>query len=195
MEYQSNLDDVMDNLVLKLESIKETSPVLRLIAISLATSNNGRIHNEGKNVRETQIGKYSTKPTLIGAKSFRKKSTANKIFGSKKKRSELKWRKVKGKSLAILPGGYKQIRALDGDKTSFVNLSRTGKLSKEFQAAKIPGGWGVGFTTSYGGDLRKYLEQKYGQVWGITSSDKKAIDITLGKEIKKKFKSREGGLI
>ena len=101
MKYQSNIDNVMDNLVLKLESLKETSPVLREIAISLATSNNRRIHNEGKNVRETQIGKYSTTPTLIGAKSFRKKSTANKVLGSKKKRSELKWRKVKGKSFVF----------------------------------------------------------------------------------------------
>lgn len=188
MKYQSNLSEVMNNLTVQLKGIK-TPTVVREIALSLATSNNHRIHNQGKNVKGSQIGQYSTTPTLIGASSFRKKSTAQKVFGSKKKRSQLQWRKVGGNNLAILQGGYKKIRSLDGDVSSYVNLSRTGKLSKEFHAEPISStSWGVGFTTAYGKDLRKYLENKYGQVWGVTKSDQKIINKILTKEIKKRLK-------
>ena len=48
MEYTSNLDDVMDELVVKLKGIKNTNPILQEIAISLVASNQLRIHNEGK---------------------------------------------------------------------------------------------------------------------------------------------------
>ena len=159
MKYQSNLDDVMDNLVLKLESLKETSPVLREIAISLATSNNRRIHNEGKDVSESKI-------TYKRSRKTPKKGAYSK--------------------------SYAKVRSEAGRQTSYVDLSMTGQLSKGFQAAPIPGGWGVGFMTSYGGDLYKYLDNdgkgSFGRVWGITKFDKRAIEETLSKEIKKRLR-------
>lgn len=191
MRYQSNLSAVMDNLSVKLKGLKNQDKLLRDIAISLQTSNTRRIHNEGKAVTGS-IGSYSTKPTLIGATSFRKKGTAGKVFGSKKKRSQLKWRKVQsgGKvvNLAVLEGGYRAIRSLDGDKVAFVNLQRTGDLKRAFQIAAISNGYGVGFDNATDAKKAKSLEDRFGKIiWGISASDQKAIDRIIAKELKKKI--------
>jgi hypothetical protein len=75
---------------------------------------------------------YSTKPSLVGASSFRTKKQASDFFGSKDKRKALEWRKVntpKGKrNLAILPGGYKQLRQLAGAGTGFKNFTWTAEM-------------------------------------------------------------------
>lgn len=98
-----------------------------------------RIFGEGKNEKNSQIGKYSTKPTLAGAKSFTTKSGFNKIAGSKTKRKKLEWVTIRsgGKQVNLfeVPGGYKQIRSLDGSQTSFVDLTRSGELKSDFAKA------------------------------------------------------------
>lgn len=71
---------------------------------------------------------------------------------------------------------------------SFVNLKMTGQLHKQLQAQPIPGGWGVGFATSYGGDLSKNIEKMYGKVWGLSKKDKRAIKETLNREINKRLR-------
>ncbi len=191
MIYKSNAKAVIDKLNVKLKGLKNQKKLLRDIAVSLQTSNIRRIHNEGKAVTG-KIGSYSTKPTLIGAKSFRKKTTAAKVFGSKKKRSKLKWRKVRSAgnvvNLAVLEGGYKAIRSLDGDKVAFVNLQRTGDLKRAFEIATISGGYGVGFNNATDAKKAKALESKYGKIiWGISQADNKAIDRIIAKELKKKI--------
>ena len=80
-----------------------------------------------------------------------------------------------------------KISPVNRSSSTNVILSFTGKLSKEFQASAISDGWGVGFTTTYGSDLFKILTDKYGDVWGITSSDNKAIEEIVSKEITKKL--------
>ncbi|MGR3220321.1 MAG: hypothetical protein ACUZ8H_10980 [Candidatus Anammoxibacter sp.] len=81
-----------------------------------------------------------------------------------------------------------KISPVNRSSSTNVILSFTGKLSKEFQTGVISDGWGVGFTTVYGSDLFKLLTDKYGEVWGITNSDEKAIERIVSKEITKKLK-------
>lgn len=80
------------------------------------------------------------------------------------------------------------IRSKKGRQISKIDFSFTGKLSKEFQAAPISGGWGVGFTTSGSGNISEFLEDKFGNVWGITKQDNQAISRIVSKEIRKKLK-------
>ncbi|PCJ57923.1 MAG: hypothetical protein COA65_08670 [Rhodospirillaceae bacterium] len=143
MSYSSNIESVIGKLSANLKGLKQTDPVVREIAASLATSNVERIHNQGKNLADRNIGTY--------AESTRR------------------------------------IRRKEGRQVSRVDLSFTGKLSKEFQAEQISDGWGAGFISSYGGGLFKTLTIQYGDLWGISASDKKAIKRIISKEIDKKL--------
>lgn len=149
---------VVDKLNVKLRGLKNQDDMLRGIAVDLASSNTRRIHNESKDVSGANITfKPSRKTPRQGAYS----------------RSYAKRRQnPKG-------GSAKQI--------SKVDLSFTGQLSTEFQAAAISGGWGVGFLTSYGSNLHGWLEDRFGNIWGITVSDNQAIVRIISKEIKKKL--------
>ena len=143
MSYTSNMGAVIGKLNVQLKGIKNQDPLLRDIAVSLATSNVDRIHTESKNVAGGNIGTYAE---------------ATRVIRRKK-----------------------------GRQVNRVDLSFTGKLSKEFQAGQISDGWGVGFISSYGSNLFKLLTDKYGDVWGITASDNRAIARIVSKEIKKKL--------
>ena len=94
---------------------------------------------------------------------------------------------VAGGSIGTYAEATRIIRRKKGRQVSRVDLSFTGKLSTEFQASRISDGWGVGFISSYGSNLFKLLTDKYGEVWGITASDNRAIGRIVSKEIKKKL--------
>lgn len=149
MSYKSNMNAVMVDLTKKLKGIK-TEPIEREIAVSLATSNANRIHNEGKNVAGGKIGTY--KPVTMKIRRTSKKINPKNRSGS-----------------------------------TDIILSFTGKLSKELQAAPIPNGWGVGFTSSYSSELFKIFTDRFGNIWGITNEDQKAIDKIIEREINKKI--------
>ena len=154
MIYKSNLGTVIGKLNAQLREVKDTDPLLRRIAVSLATSNTNRIHNESKDLSGAEITyKPSRKTPQQGAYSK----------------------------------GYAKLRRAKGKQINKVNLSFTGKLSTEFMASEIAGGWGVGFISSSTGDLRKFLEDKYGDLWGISTKDRQAIERILSKVIKKQL--------
>ncbi len=152
MIYESNLSSIIDKLNVKLKGLKNTDPMLRDIAVSLATNNVSRIHNEGKNLAGNKIGTY-------------KESTM----------------KVRRQSKKINPAN--RTRSTD------IILSFTRTLSTEFQASAISGGWGAGFISPYGGNLFKILTKKFGNIWGISESDKRVIKIIINKNIDKKIGS------
>jgi hypothetical protein len=83
-----------------------------------------RIFNRGLDSNGRKIGNYSTRPMLIGAKSFRTKTQAGKVLGSKKNRRKLDWVKVKGRNLAVLEGGYKELREEQGLRTLFRSIQK-----------------------------------------------------------------------
>ena len=89
-----------------------------------------RVTETGVNAKGSMFPAYSTKPTLVGCKSFYKKSSCEALLGSKAKRSKLEWRTVKGNKLAILPGGYRKIRELQNYPAGYVNFMISGEMWK-----------------------------------------------------------------
>lgn len=145
----------MDQLNIKLRGISDTNSLEQKIAVSLATSNIRRIHNESQDVKGSEITyKRSRKTATKGAYS--------KAYSTKRSKA--------------------------GRQTSRVDFSFTGKLSKEFQAAPIPEGWGVGWTTPSGAKISAFLENNFGDVWGVTQEDKVAINKIVTNEINRKLK-------
>jgi len=103
---------------------------------------------------------YSTKPTLAGSNvfgstnkfgtrnyTFFTQEGSNKFFGSKAKIANAQWATVGtprgARSLMVIPGGYKAIRAADGRRTDKVNLDHTGTLRKDMISGidKTSTGW------------------------------------------------------
>ena len=88
----------------------------------------GRVTKTGVNAEGTSFPPYSTKPMLVGSSSFATKAKGEAFFSSKKKRQALDWVTVKGHKLAVLGGGYKQLRDIQGYKTGFVDFVISGKM-------------------------------------------------------------------
>lgn len=100
-----------------------------LATVNLETDIKRRVFTEHEDITGAKLGQYSTKPTLIGAKSFINKGGANSFFtAQKKKEPKGQWRTIKGKHLFILEGGYKELRQVQGLQTSEVNLQYSGEL-------------------------------------------------------------------
>ncbi|MDD2285547.1 MAG: hypothetical protein PHU98_06130 [Mariniphaga sp.] len=101
-------------------------------AMGLSAAIRDRVENTGISAKGNTFKGYSTKPTLVGASSFYNQGPKNMLFGTKEKRKELMWITIKGNGknyrLAIMPGGYKEIKRLDGGRTNYRDFRRTGEM-------------------------------------------------------------------
>lgn len=83
---------------------------------------------------------------------------------------------------------WASVRSGAGRQVSKVDFQFRGDLFRNFEAEPIPGGWGVGWTTSLSAKVSVALEKGFGDVWGVTAQDSKAINAIVTKEINKKLK-------
>lgn len=154
-----------------------------------------RIFTLNKDINGNPLGSYSDKTTLIGASSFRNKTQANAFFSKEKKAQKARkkeadtfenvdddsgWRTVEGNALLLLPGGYKELRRMQGMKSDTVNLQYTGELNKS--GTKIKTGknlYQVVFTNELSKDKARGFEKKHGGAQGrvFGASDKEADQI------------------
>jgi len=118
------LDKKLDKTIKQVENNYNGSMMV-IIGSEALTAIKKRVIETGINAEGKKFAPYSTKDTLIGCKSFLQKSACQTLLGSKNKRKELKWRTVNGHKLAILPGGYKKIRELQGRQTDHVDFTVT----------------------------------------------------------------------
>ena len=85
---------------------------------------------------------------------------------------------------------YRKRRSKKGRQISKVDLSFTGKLSKEFGIEAEGNQYVVGFTTPYASTVGRAQEERYGKrIWGVTDEDnvviKQAVEDYYSKIIKK----------
>jgi hypothetical protein len=87
----------------------------------------------------------------------------------------------------VLPGGYKQIRQIEGKETATVNLTRTGKLSKSLIFEPIANGYQIGFLP-YGAKLSQYQEDHWNKmIFALSSNEKRIITTIVNNYIKSKL--------
>jgi hypothetical protein len=182
MEYKSNFFAVADRIAENLSEIKGSQKLRATIAQDLMVDNYVRVFEDGKAVNEQKIGRYSTKPMLIGASSFKNSGDASSFFSSHGKKKN-RWKSVisrgQRRSLFLLPQGYKQLRRIQGLQTNFVNLSYTEKLKNSWRILSRGKVFTVGFTT-YGAKLSRILEAKYGtQIWGVSKREQATANRTI----------------
>jgi len=123
LEYSRRLNGVIDSL-----QGNDFGNTMGVIGSEALTMIRKRVTGTGKDADGSGFSAYSTKDMLVGAKSFYKSAAATTFFGSKKKRRELDWVTVKGHSLAVLEGGYKKLRELQGFQTGFVDFKLSARM-------------------------------------------------------------------
>jgi hypothetical protein len=167
MNYKSNLNRVITNLKKSLISIEALDKLTLEVAAGVMASNLRRIHNEGKNVNDSSIGKYSTKSIYVNpANSPRRFATAGKN-SNKSKFKNGKQRKTK-----YFKDGYKGFRAEIGRETGYVNLQLTGSLKADFNIQKSNNGYSIGFSKK--AKIADGLESHFNTtIWGLSNRDKR----------------------
>ena len=144
------LDKKFDNVVKDLTS-NYNGTIMVKVGMSALTFIKQRVQETGINADGQKFKPYSTKDTLVGCKTFVQKSVCQALLGSKAKRKLLDWKTVggsggfsgylsvssgnsgmtrggKGVRLAVLKGGYKKIRELEGRQTDHVDFSVTNNM-------------------------------------------------------------------
>lgn len=153
---------------------------------NLETDIKVRVFEEHQDVNNAKLGQYSTKPTLIGAKSFINKGGANTFFtAQKKKEPKGEWRTVNGKHLFVLDGGYKELRAIQGRPTDEINLQYTGELLLNGIGVNIGNGvYQVKFLNKLSVDKSRGFERRRGKkvFYASKEEQKKTVDF-IGKKI------------
>ena len=134
----------LNDLVIKFEDLgNNLEPILDEVSVAIVFEAKRimmvRIFDEHQNAVGQSLGQYSTKPSLIGAKSFRTKAAANTFFTNAKKAEkqakgegfDSNWRTTKNKKHAyLLQGGYKELRAIQGMPVGEINQQYTGDFKK-----------------------------------------------------------------
>jgi hypothetical protein len=101
--------------------------IMTKVAVEALTKIRGRVQETGVNAKGAKFAPYSTKPMLVGCKSFTT-SACSALLGSKPKRKQLEWRTINGHHLAVLPGGYKEWRTRMGRPVDKVDFSVTNRM-------------------------------------------------------------------
>lgn len=190
-----SLNDFINNLeTCAVDMIPQLADIYEQALQNLDAEINNRIFNEHLDSNDSKIGTYSTKTTLIGAKSFKNKTNASNFFKAekqkRKKEDESKWRTVKGKHLLLLDGGYKQLRALQGMQSGELDFKYTSELLKNGIIQRIGDGR---FQLVFNNELnqkkaRGYEERKGKKIFYMSKNEEKQMIDFIGERVNDKIK-------
>jgi hypothetical protein len=110
------------------------------------------------------------------------------LVGSNTRRIHNEAKAVDGSDIGdYADGPYKKRRQGKDKRVDKVDLSFSGKLSKEFALEAInQSEIGIGFLTPYGANLHDILEEKYNKkIWGVTQEDEQTKDRILKNRLNK----------
>ena len=195
MIYKSNLQSVVKDLEKKLGKVQDDNKIIREIATTIQAEVAFRVFNKGIATKYGYIGNYSTKEMLATRSQFTRKSAfkqsmvlTNRInYSSNIKTRQLKaskgnqqkrplWIKFpkakKAVPVMVLPGGYKQLRSIQGKYSNTVNLQYSGKLKSGWLIQGSNSTYVIGFD-AYGAKISEYQEKHFGKlIWNPTSYEK-----------------------
>lgn len=125
---------------LEAELLKETPKVVKLYATDYLAVAINQIQKEG--IKGEQ---YSTTPFYAGKSIYNNKSgfsPRGKAFDGQKKKEQKKREDGTDRKTMYLPGGYEELRQLNGLQTAFVDLTFSGRMFQNLGVVKeaIEGG-------------------------------------------------------
>jgi len=92
---------------------------------------------------------------------------------------------VKSKKLGAYTASYSRKRSKAGKETNKINLNFTGTLQDGLETRPKGKTQVVGFFDTRNSELSEALEDRYGELWGVTSRDEAIINKIIARDIKK----------
>lgn len=168
---ESNLSEVVDRIVVKMDMIKNPDIMLRSMATATLSNIHRRVHTEGKATDGSLIGVYS--------KSYMAVRSGNYSNATRWKRGERsgqhKDKKKKGEAGVYTRGNSEgNPRAVYNRGTdSKVVLSLTRQMEGDIQFLAIEGGkYGIGYSNTLNFNKAMWAEETYNKrIWGLSSSE------------------------
>lgn len=113
----------------------------RTIAFNALALIRHRIARRGERADGGMFKPYSRVPILVGASTFTTEKARARVFGSKTKRRALDWRTIRTprglRRLALLPGGYAQVRQIEGRQIAHKDFERTSEMWKSIHVLGV----------------------------------------------------------
>lgn len=180
IKQNSNINEVVGRLISKLQSVEKggelSDSILREVATTMRAEMTIRIHSEGKNANDSDIGQYSTTPMYVSISSNPGRSFGRPIGKTGKSKFASTGLDHTSRYFSDGYSGFKT--AIGRNQLGKVNLSLSGQLSNQFHVIAKSEGYGLGWSNDEMIQRAGYLQEKYGKVWSLTETEK-----TLTKEI------------
>lgn len=139
-----------------------------------------RIFNRGENSAGEKIGDYSTRPGYFSEDKFIRKSA----FKKQGKKATGDHANGKARRTMYLPGGYKELRDIQGRKTDFVNLKYSGSLEKSINVLRHEKDVVIAITDGDESNKRHGMEKHFGEaIFPPSEADLAAFDAAVWGEI------------
>lgn len=186
------LEDYFKGVQTKLRGELDTFLNVQIGAGALAMIDR-RVRQKGEKSEGGQFKPYSSKPTLIGASSFTSKTHSDKVFG-KEKNKALDWVTYRGHKLAVMPGGYKQIREVEGRQTDHKDFERTSALWQSIHVIgtkeTAPGRYQTSVGTENPASINKMqgiIDREASELLSLSDSEAQNLSNVLAEKLKTIF--------
>ena len=164
--------------------------IMAQVGVTALTLIKKRVVEKGEDASGSKYKGYSTKALLVGNSSFIKGNVANSFF----KNPDTKWVTVdKTKHLGVLPGGYKQLRDMQGYKTDHVDFTYSGRMWSDINVISTTGDHNkgiamIGSKTEEGNDKLAGNTERRGDILDLSQKEIAEISQALNLNTIKIFK-------
>ena len=164
--------------------------IMAKVGVSALTFIRERVIGKGEDAKGSKYKGYSTKALLVGGSSFIQKSSADSFFSNE----NTKWVTIdKTKHLGVLPGGYKQLREMNGRQTDHVDFSMSGRMWADINVISTSGDHNkgiaiIGAKTEEGNDKLAGNTAKRGDILDLSKTEIADIALTYNLDTIKIFK-------
>lgn len=164
-----NLQEHINNIRRIVET--KTQAAIGSVIIPAGTEMVGNIINRNANRGENTDGSkrsgYSKKPIYAGKKQFVKSG-----FSPKGKFGDANFDNGKPHETMFLPGGYEQLRQIQGRRTDIKNYDYSGDTLLAFGLEATNDGANIGFRTKKSSEIRQGLESRNGAAFPPSEGEK-----------------------
>lgn len=195
---KSNTKDLMREYTAKLESMKKGGQgyvtTMREIATTMRAEIGRRVHSEGKNSNDSDIGQYSKKPIYVNTDANVGRSFGRPIGKTGKSKFESGKKKGQDHKSRYFAGGYNEFKtAIGRNRLGKVNFSLSGQMSNQFSVVEVGDTFGVGWANTEMTDRALALDKKFSRdsfkVYALTEKEKELSNAIAEQQIFKLLNS------
>jgi hypothetical protein len=194
---ESNLNEVVNRVVVRMESLKNPDKMLRSMALATLSNILKRVHTDGKATDGSQIGMYSKSYLAVRSGNFENASKYKK--GAKKGQVKNAGFISKGKH-AIYDIESKGVVAHKNSMRPTFNrgadpkvvLSLTRQMEGDMTLVALSkGGYGVGYQNSTNLQKANWAELTYEKrIWGLATEEEEAVRAIAQNYVKEALNDR-----